>query len=397
MAARYLFLGVAAARCATAGSAACSADAPLSCHNTTSYDTCCLNAPGGHLLLTQFWDTNPATGPSDSWTVHGLWPDNCDGTYESNCDASRAYTNITQILQAGAPSTLQYMQTYWKDYHGNDESFWEHEWSKHGTCISTLEPSCYTNYQATQEAVDFFNRAVSLFKTLPSYSWLSAAGIVPSSTTTYTLSAIQSALTAQFGYAVTVNCNSNKELDELWYHYNVQGSVQSGTFQPTTPVGSGSTCPSTGIKYLPKPGSVTSASTTLTPATTLTTATSTPTGGALSGKGYLNVVTSGSQKGCIIGAGTWYTTGTCATFTATPSGSGFTLTSSKGKCAISSSNALTCSSSVTAATVFTYDGTNLNYSGSSSFYATSVPTGSTQATVYTASNTVSLKITWQAI
>ena len=78
-------------------------------------------------------------------------------------------------------------------------------------------------------------------------------------------------------------------------------------------------------------------------------------------------------------------------------GSGFTLTSSKGKCAISSSNALTCSSSVTTAAVFTYDGTNLNYSGSAAFYATSVPTGTTQATVFTTSNTASLRITWQAI
>lgn len=245
-----------------------------------------------------------------------------DGTYEANCDASREYTNITQILQAAAPSTLQYMQTYWKDYQGNDESFWEHEWGKHGTCISTLEPSCYANYKATDDAVDYFNKAVSLFKTLPSYSWLAAAGIVPSSTKTYTLAAIQSALTAKFGFAVTINCNSQKELDELWYHYNVQGSVQSGTWQPATPVGSGSTCPSTGIKYLPKPGGTTSTTVAGTPGTTVTTSapTSTASGTALSGKGYLNVVSGGSQNGCIISAGTWYTTGTCATFTATPSG-----------------------------------------------------------------------------
>ncbi|SPQ25648.1 d00671a0-e2c6-49b6-9efb-7d3e34966d83 [Thermothielavioides terrestris] len=404
MAARYLLLGVVTAGCVTATSVTCSASAPLSCHNTTSYDTCCLNYPGGHLLQTQFWDTNPATGPSDSWTIHGLWPDHCDGTYDSSCDPSRAYTNITQILQAAAPSTLQYMQTYWKDINGNDESFWEHEWGKHGTCISTLNPSCYINYQPTQEAVDFFDRTVSMFQSLPSYSWLSAAGIVPSTTTTYTLSAIQSALTSKFGYAVTINCNSNNELNELWYHYNVQGSVQSGTFEPTSPVGSGSTCPSTGIKYLPKPGG-----TTVTTATTMTTATaSTPVssasptttapGGALSGKGYLNVITGGAQKGCIISSGTWYTTGTCATFTATPSGSGgFTLTSSKGKCAISSSNALTCSSSVTSPTVFTYDGTYVDYAGSSAFYAASVPSGTTQAAVYTTPNTVSLKLTWQAI
>lgn len=25
------------------------------------------------MLQTQFWDTNPATGPQDHWTIHGLW------------------------------------------------------------------------------------------------------------------------------------------------------------------------------------------------------------------------------------------------------------------------------------------------------------------------------------
>lgn len=25
------------------------------------------------LLQTQFWDTDPSTGPSDAWTIHGLW------------------------------------------------------------------------------------------------------------------------------------------------------------------------------------------------------------------------------------------------------------------------------------------------------------------------------------
>lgn len=104
----------------------------LSCHNTTAIkDSCCFNSPGGLLLQTQFWDTNPATGPDDSWTIHGLWPDNCDGTYQSNCDEARAYKNITEILKAeGRTELLDYMNTYWKDEDGDDESFWEHEWGK---------------------------------------------------------------------------------------------------------------------------------------------------------------------------------------------------------------------------------------------------------------------------
>lgn len=144
----------------------------LSCHNTTiQSNTCCFNSPGGQFTQTQFWDASPATGPSNSWTIHGLWPDHCDGTYDSNCDASRAYTGIGSILTAfGEQSTLDYMNTYWKDINGDDETFWEHEWSKHGTCISTLKPSCYTGYQTHEEAADFFKVTVDLFKTLPSYT-----------------------------------------------------------------------------------------------------------------------------------------------------------------------------------------------------------------------------------
>lgn len=55
-------------------SVTCPADVPISCQNQTAYeDTCCFNYPGGQVLLTQFWDTNPSTGPEDSWTIHGLW------------------------------------------------------------------------------------------------------------------------------------------------------------------------------------------------------------------------------------------------------------------------------------------------------------------------------------
>jgi ribonuclease T2 len=64
------------------------------------------------------------------------------------------------------------MNTYWVDIDGDNESFWEHEWGKHGTCISTLKPSCYTGYTATQEVADFFQKTVDLFKTLDSYTVL---------------------------------------------------------------------------------------------------------------------------------------------------------------------------------------------------------------------------------
>ncbi|CAG8956125.1 hypothetical protein HYFRA_00012042 [Hymenoscyphus fraxineus] len=358
----------------------------ISCGTSSSTDTCCFNTPGGQIAMTQFWDTKPSTGPSNSWTMHGLWPDHCDGSYDSNCDSSRAYTGIGSILKSfGKNDLVSYMNQYWVDIDGDNESFWEHEWSKHGTCISTLKPSCYTGYTSKQEVADYFQKAVDLFKTLDSYSALSAAGIVPSTTKTYTLAAIQAALKAKFGVTAAVQCSSGA-LDEIWYSFYVQGSVATGKFIATNPVGASSSCSSSGIKYLPKSGSSTPPNPGGDPPP--------PGGSDISGSGYLNAVTSGGQKGCLIGAGTWYTTGTCATYTATASGNGVTLKSSKGSCGVVNS-AFTCGSGVTA-TVFTSNDGHLAYSGSTTFYATAVPSGSTQATVYTTSKTVSVQFLWQS-
>lgn len=190
------------------------------------------------------------------------------------------------------------------------------------------------------------------------------------------------------GYTPYVGCASGA-LDELWYFYNTQGSVQTGTFVAAESL-TDSNCPSTGIKYLPKSGGSSPS-----PTTTTTAPGSSPTGGSFSGSGYLNVVSGGSQNGCIISAGTWYTSGTCATFTASASGSGFTLKSSKGSCGVSS-GVFTCGSGVSS-TVFTSSGSTLLYSGSSAFSTDSTPSGSTQAKVYSgSSHATDFTITWES-
>ncbi|CAG8972130.1 hypothetical protein HYALB_00008135 [Hymenoscyphus albidus] len=366
----------------------------LSCHNTTvAEDLCCFNAPGGQLLQTQFWDTAPSTGPNNSWTLHGLWPDRCDGTYDANCDASREYSNITQILQSyGKTDLLAYMGKYWKDYQGNDESFWEHEWDKHGTCISTLEPSCYNGYKGQEEVVDYFEKAVSLFAGLDTYAFLEAASIIPSTTATYTFTQIQDALTAAHGFPVTISCKGGA-LDEVWYHYNVRGNVQTGDFVPTSPDGSKSSCPDNGIKYLPKHQ-------TATPTSTTTGSIPTSTAAPYTGRGFLQAYTGGTNKGCLISAGTWYTTGTCAGYTAAASGDGFTLTSSKGPCAMIA-NSFSCAVTNTAGEVFTNLNGSLAYAASSTFYAAAIPTGSVQQKIYTQGNTTSnaveVSFVWQGI
>lgn len=305
------------------------------------------------------------------------------------------------------------MRKYWVSDSGSDESFWEHEYNKHATCISTLQPHCYTDYKPTEQVADFFNRVVSLFKTLPTYTWLSDAGITPSNSKTYTSAEIQAALSKQHGGKdVYLGC-SDGALDQVYYYFNVRGSVQTGTFVPAENTG-GTSCPATGIKYPPKSSS---SSNTVSPTSTVPAPTSTGGGTPFSGKGYLHLRTSnGKRNGCIISLGTWYTSGTCATFTAsnvttadsshsTARAKGFHLKSSKGKCAISASDGtLTCAASVKEASTFESDEDGrLTYDDKSVFYADSVSKGRRQEKVYTGSgdpggrHEVELSIEWHGI
>jgi hypothetical protein len=97
-------------------------------------------------------------------------PDHCDGGFDQYCDSLRRYSNISLILvDSGRADLLEYMQEYWKDFRGDDATLWEHEWNKHGTCISTLETRCYNDYVPQEEVVDYFDKAVELFQGLPSY------------------------------------------------------------------------------------------------------------------------------------------------------------------------------------------------------------------------------------
>ncbi|KGO74875.1 hypothetical protein PITC_043760 [Penicillium italicum] len=235
----------------TANLETCASSTPFSCESSSTEPTCCFNYPGGTLLQTQFWDTSPSTGPAHSWTIHGLWPDNCDGTYQASCDSARAYTNITAILQdQDLGHLVDYMNKYWVDIDGDNESFWAHEWGKHGTCINTIDPSCYSDYKAQEEVGEFFQKTVSLFRSLDTHKALADAGITPSTSKTYTLKAIQKALTAKHGAPVYVGC-SDGNLNQAWYYFNVKGNAIDGTYKAVDTLAT-PTCPKTGIKYVPK-------------------------------------------------------------------------------------------------------------------------------------------------
>ncbi len=88
---------------------------------------------------------------------------------------------------------------------------------------------------------------------LDTYAALKSAGIVPSTTATYALCDIETALREVTGFDVVVGCSRGR-LNQAWYSFNVKGSLQTGEFVPVPPVGKSvrRTCPTAGIKYLPK-------------------------------------------------------------------------------------------------------------------------------------------------
>ncbi|EPS43664.1 hypothetical protein H072_2361 [Dactylellina haptotyla CBS 200.50] len=241
--------------------ATCSASdlAQTSCRNTTAIQNdCCIETRGGQLLQTQFWDYSPAKGPSASWTIHGLWPDRCDSSYEGYCDPSREVTGdeITEIIQdVGGHNLLRYMRRYWKDSSTVDGNLWSHEYNKHATCFSSGRPECYAGAYGTnpkKDVFDYFYRTTELFKGLDTYQVLKAGGVVPSTEKTYTLDQIQAAIKKAYGVTATVGCTKpDNTLSEMWYHFHVKGgNVYNGEYLPIN--GGTSFCNATGIRYPPK-------------------------------------------------------------------------------------------------------------------------------------------------
>ena len=262
----------------------CWLDKPvLSCSkealNLAHLDSCCTETFGGLVAQTQFWDTHTGLEdkgqklPDKHWTIHGLWPDFCNGSFTQYCDLKRQYDPIpspptqngkengtrvepykgpsidTFIQDWGRTDLLEFMDTFWISQGSPNKDFWAHEFSKHGTCYSTFDIPCYgPKYREHEEVIDFFDTALSYYRKLPTYDWLAAAGIKPSNCTRYSLSNITSALEKRFGAKPYIGCSGpsfkdieegkhtndtgNTVLSEVWYLNHVYGRVQDGRTKP---------------------------------------------------------------------------------------------------------------------------------------------------------------------
>ncbi|KAL1991557.1 hypothetical protein VTN49DRAFT_4865 [Thermomyces lanuginosus] len=252
-------------------------------------DSCCSETFGGLLLATQFWNTHTGLEdqgqllPKNSWTLHGLWPDFCNGSYTQYCDLSRQYDpdpspntttgtpdgtpvppykgpSIDKLIEPfGAHDLLDWMNKYWVNLNAPNHDLWAHEFSKHATCFSTFDLPCYGPKRVEHEDIlDYFTTVIAYFRRHPTYDWLARAGIRPSNSTRYSLKHIQHALRRQSGATPYLGCsgprfneteagkgskdNGFTVLTEVWYYMHVLGRPQDLHSRPVDPSGSMTNC-----------------------------------------------------------------------------------------------------------------------------------------------------------
>ena len=80
---------------------------------------------------------------STDYMIHGLWPQINSTAYPENCKS------VSYVKPSG--QLLTDMNTYW---HACDSTLWEHEWTKHGSCIQE---------QNNIDENTYFNTTISLF------------------------------------------------------------------------------------------------------------------------------------------------------------------------------------------------------------------------------------------
>jgi len=102
--------------------------------------------------------TNPLPYWTSNFTIHGLWPQYATSGYPASCTTEPFDTTIPQ--QIGETKMIQ----YWPDvqYDENSpsyDSFWQHEWTKHGTCSGLSQ-------------LDYFSQALDLTSRIPTPSIL---------------------------------------------------------------------------------------------------------------------------------------------------------------------------------------------------------------------------------
>ncbi|CAM1292561.1 RNASET2 (predicted) [Pycnogonum litorale] len=133
-----------------------------------------------------------------NWTIHGLWPDKRGTMGPFFCNSSWHFDDA--VIKDLIPD----MKTKWPNYYTNEpfDSLWKHEWTKHGTCASSL-PTLYGEKK-------YFERSLKLSDEYNMFKLLQESGIKPEEMTSYSAEEILGKLQQLIGHKVVIQCESDE-------------------------------------------------------------------------------------------------------------------------------------------------------------------------------------------
>jgi len=165
-----------------------------------------------YLMFVQYWpgtwiaqDHVTNSGFTNNYfNVHGIWPENDNGTYPAYCQKHAHFDpSVLKLIWSD-------LTTYWTDYE-NAPDFWKHEYLKHGTCAAS-DPILATE-------LEFFSAGLSLRQTYDLYQILTNNNIYPSNEQSYDTTEILNTVSQAIGTNVALTCDDtyddNSLLDEI--------------------------------------------------------------------------------------------------------------------------------------------------------------------------------------
>ncbi|XP_045193821.2 ribonuclease Oy-like [Mercenaria mercenaria] len=178
----------------------------------------CYEAKWDHFLFAQAWPPGICADAAKekhvchigtqvkTWTIHGLWPQLGADKGPTSCNSSWHF-DFSRIA-----SLTQQLKAYWPNLYNDTipDSFWEHEWDKHGTCCTDLD--------STAGERNYFTTGLNLNKKYDVSQMLADSGVKPSETALYSYGDFVNAVKKAIGYEPVIQCTTRKQKNGSEYH-----------------------------------------------------------------------------------------------------------------------------------------------------------------------------------
>ncbi|XP_052864183.1 ribonuclease Oy [Anopheles cruzii] len=137
--------------------------------------------------------------PNTVWTIHGIWPTKINTIGPLFCNKTAVF-NVSELA-----TILPQLEDHWVNVEKNkpEESFWEHEWLKHGTCAAEIIDELDTELKYFEQGLSW------LEKHSVGVAFAASGNIMPGYN--YSLATLNKALYDYYGKDVAIECYSDSK------------------------------------------------------------------------------------------------------------------------------------------------------------------------------------------